>query len=376
MPARHVQGQFVDRDGAVGIALADSLEPDAGATVWHRGSSRRQRLPAGQQVVVLGIRDVASRLIKHAVVQHVTLTALALALALIIAFPLALLALRSSWLRASILGVLGIIYTIPSLSLFVLLQPAFGVTHATPVVIALVAYAQLLLVRNVVVGLEEVPGEVLEAARGMGYGRTRLLFSVRLPLAMPAMMAGLRVTTVSTIALLTVGGLIQQGGLGNLLVDGFNNSFKAQIFTSIVLIVALALVADLLLLLVQRRAHPVGPQAAPGEGGRVKTFQQALDYLDDRANWRGDQRHPPPRPSCICRSPGSRCLFGLLIALPLGLWLGHRRRGGAAVTVLANVSRAMPTLGLLIVLASHLRPSGCTPRPRWSRWRCSRSRRC
>jgi osmoprotectant transport system permease protein len=195
-------------------------------------------------------------LIKHAVVQHVTLTALALALALIIAFPLALLALRSSWLRVSVLGVLGIIYTIPSLSLFVLLQPAFGVTHATPVVIALVAYAQLLLVRNVVVGLEEVPGEVLEAARGMGYGRTRLLFSVRLPLAMPALMAGLRVTTVSTIALLTVGGLIQQGGLGNLLVDGFNNSFNAQIFTSIVLIVALALLADLLLLLVQRLLTP------------------------------------------------------------------------------------------------------------------------
>ena len=195
-------------------------------------------------------------IIKHALVQHVTLTALALVLAMIIAFPLALLALRSAWLRASVLGVLGIIYTIPSLSLFVLLQPAFGVTHATPVVIALVAYAQLLLVRNVVVGLEEVPGEVLEAARGMGYGRTRLLFSVRLPLAMPAVMAGLRVTTVSTIALLTVGGLIQQGGLGNLLVDGFNNSFNAQIFTSIVLIVALALVADLLLLLVQRVLTP------------------------------------------------------------------------------------------------------------------------
>ena len=101
---------------------------------------------------------------------------------------------------------LGIIYTIPSLALFVLLQPAFGVTQATPVVIALIAYAQLLLVRNILVGLEEVPADVLEAARGMGYGRTRLLFQVRLPLALPAIMAGLRVTTVSTIALLTVGG--------------------------------------------------------------------------------------------------------------------------------------------------------------------------
>jgi osmoprotectant transport system permease protein len=197
-----------------------------------------------------------SGLIKHAVWQHVTLSAISLALALLIAFPLALLALRAAWLRTSILSVLGIIYTIPSLALFVLLQPAFGVTHATPVVIALVAYAQLLLVRNVVVGLEEVPGEVLEAARGMGYGRTRLLFRVRLPLAMPAIMAGLRVTTVSTIALLTVGGIIQQGGLGNLLIDGFNNDFKAQIFTAIVLIVLLALIADLLLLLIQRVLTP------------------------------------------------------------------------------------------------------------------------
>jgi osmoprotectant transport system permease protein len=114
----------------------------------------------------------------------------------------------------------------------------------------------LLLVRNVVVGLEEVPEDVLEAARGMGYGRSRLLFTVRLPLAMPSVMAGLRVTTVSTIALLTVGGIIQHGGLGNLLVDGFNNDFKAQIFTSIVLIVVLALIADLLLLLVQRVLTP------------------------------------------------------------------------------------------------------------------------
>jgi osmoprotectant transport system permease protein len=198
-----------------------------------------------------------SGLIQHALWQHITLTALALFLATLLAIPLAILALQSRWLRASILSVLGIIYTIPSLSLFVLLQPAFGVTHATPVVIALVAYAQLLLVRNIIVGLEGVPDDVLESARGMGYGSARLLWTVRLPLALPAIMAGLRVTTVSTIALLTVGGLIGHGGLGNLLIDGFNdNTFKAQIFTSMVLIVALALVADGLLLLVQRWLTP------------------------------------------------------------------------------------------------------------------------
>lgn len=198
-----------------------------------------------------------SDLIQHSLFQHIALSALALALALALAIPLALLALRSRVLRTTILSVLGIIYTVPSLALFVLLQPVFGVTRATPVVIALIAYAQLLLVRNILVGLEEVPPDVLEAARGTGYGGLRLLLQIRMPLALPAILAGLRVTTVSTIALLTVGGVIGQGGLGQLLYDGFqDNNFKPQVLTALLLIVALALVADLLILLAQRLATP------------------------------------------------------------------------------------------------------------------------
>ncbi len=195
-------------------------------------------------------------LIQHSLFQHVVLCALSLALAFLLAVPLALLALRSRLLRTSILSLLGIIYTIPSLALFVLLQPVFGVTRATPVVIALIAYAQLLLVRNVLVGLEEVPVDVLEAARGVGYGGVRLLLQIRMPLAVPAILAGLRVTTVSTIALLTVGGVIGQGGLGQMLYDGFQNDFNPQVLTALVLIVTLALLADLLLLLLQRLATP------------------------------------------------------------------------------------------------------------------------
>jgi osmoprotectant transport system permease protein len=197
-----------------------------------------------------------SDLIQHSLFQHIALSALALALALALAIPLALLALRSRILRTGILSVLGIVYTIPSLALFVLLQPVFGVTKATPVVIALIAYAQLLLVRNILVGLEEVPSDVLEAARGTGYGGLRLLLQIRMPLALPAILAGLRVTTVSTIALLTVGGVIGQGGLGQLLYDGFQNDFNPQVLTALLLIVALALVADLLLLLLQRLSTP------------------------------------------------------------------------------------------------------------------------
>jgi osmoprotectant transport system permease protein len=201
------------------------------------------------------VRDYSSD-IQHAFLQHVRLSALILAISIVLSLPLALLALRSGWIRSSILSVLGVIYTIPSLALFVLLQPAFGVTHATPVVVALVAYAQLLLVRNVLVGLEEVPTDVLEAARGTGYGPVRLLFGVRIPMALPAILAGIRLTTVSTISLLSVGGLIQQGGLGQLILDGQQRDIRAQVVTGVVIIVALALVADLLLLLVQRLSTP------------------------------------------------------------------------------------------------------------------------
>jgi osmoprotectant transport system permease protein len=194
--------------------------------------------------------------IQHALFQHIILTATALGLALLLAIPLTALALWKHWLRAGIIGILGIVYTIPSLALFVLLQPVFGVTHATPVVIALVGYAQLLLIRNILVGLDGVPEESIDAARGLGYGSFDLYMKVRIPLALPAILAGLRVTTVSTIALLTVGGVINQGGLGTLLTDGFQRPLYAQILVALVLIVALAIVADLLLLLLQRALTP------------------------------------------------------------------------------------------------------------------------
>jgi osmoprotectant transport system permease protein len=197
------------------------------------------------------LRD-RSGLIQHSLYQHITLTAISLGLALVVAVPLTLISLRPGAVRGAVLGVLGVIYTIPSLALFVLLQPVFGITHVTPVVIALVAYAQLLLVRNILVGLDGVPEESIEAARGLGYGPVRLMLQVRLPLALPAILAGLRITTVSTIALLTVGGVIEKGGLGQLIFDGFQDDRYAQILTGLVLIVALGLVADLLLLLLQR----------------------------------------------------------------------------------------------------------------------------
>ncbi len=194
--------------------------------------------------------------IQHALYQHIELSALALAIAVIVAAILSLTALLLPFSRGAILAILGIIYTIPSLALFVLLQPGFGIRSSLPVIIALVGYAQLLLVRNVLVGLDEVPEEALEAARGLGYSRMQMALRVQLPLALPAIMAGLRITTVSTIALLTVGGVIEKGGLGQLMFDAFQSSRNSMLLVAIVLIVALALVADLLLLIVQRLITP------------------------------------------------------------------------------------------------------------------------
>ncbi len=188
--------------------------------------------------------------------QHVTLTLLSVAFGLVLSLPLALLARRSRRLETLVVGLAGIIYTIPSLALFAVLAPITGLTKTT-VVIGLTAYTLLILVRNVLTGLQGVPADVVEAARGMGLGSTRLLLRVQLPLALPAILAGVRVATVSTVALVTVGAVVSNGGLGRLIFEGFNNNFyRAEIVTATLLCVALAAVADVLLLLLERVLTP------------------------------------------------------------------------------------------------------------------------
>lgn len=187
--------------------------------------------------------------------QHVALTAWAVLIGLLIAMPLAVLARRYPRSQLPILGVAGAIYTIPSLALFAALVPFTGLQPLT-VEIGLVGYTLLILVRNVLTGLAEVPDEVREAARGMGYGSTRMLLQVELPLALPAIIAGVRVATVSTIALVTVGALVGYGGLGGLILEGLNSLYRAEIVTAGALCIALALLADGLLLGVQRLLTP------------------------------------------------------------------------------------------------------------------------
>jgi osmoprotectant transport system permease protein len=191
----------------------------------------------------------------HATVQHLEITGVALVLSILIAFPLALIARRLPWLQGVILGASTAIYTIPSLALFPILVPFTGIT-ATTVVIGLALYALTILVRSMLAGLVGVPSEVRESATGLGYGATRLLFRIELPLALPVMMAGLRVATVSTVALTTVGTLVSYGGLGNLIEDGVQNDFKAELLAASVLCVLLAFALDALVVAVQWLATP------------------------------------------------------------------------------------------------------------------------
>jgi osmoprotectant transport system permease protein len=187
--------------------------------------------------------------------QHALITAASVLLAVAVAVPLALAARRWGWLEQLVLGASTVVYTVPSLALFSLLLPFTGLSAST-VVLGLVLYSLTVLVRAFVAGLAAVPPEVIDAARGMGYGPARLLWQVRFPLALPSMMAGVRVAAVSTVALTTVGAIIGYGGLGDLIYDGLRSLFRAQVLTASVLCVLLALVVDLLLLGAQRLATP------------------------------------------------------------------------------------------------------------------------
>jgi osmoprotectant transport system permease protein len=199
--------------------------------------------------------------------QHVELTVIAVGLGLAISFPLAVLAHRHRRLYAPIAWVTGLLYTIPSIALFVILLPITGLSTTTAE-IGLVSYTLLILIRNTVVGLSGVPEDVKEAARGMGYTKRQLLWRVELPLALPATVAGIRIATVSTIGLVTVAALIGRGGLGQFILDGLQTFFNTEIFLGAILSVALALVADAALLGVQKALTPW----SRAEGRRTRPF--------------------------------------------------------------------------------------------------------
>ena len=202
------------------------------------------------------VRENWDPVLQPALVQHIYLTAIAVGVGFVISVGAALLAHRLSHVERPFAFLAAVIYTIPSLALFQLLVPVTGLT-VTTVEIALVSYTVLILFRNTLTGLRSVPPEVLEAARGMGLTRNQTLWRVELPLALPAIMAGVRVATVSTIALVTVGVIVGTGGLGTMILAGFNNNFyRAEIVTASLLTIALGITADVLLAALGRALTP------------------------------------------------------------------------------------------------------------------------
>jgi osmoprotectant transport system permease protein len=190
--------------------------------------------------------------------QHLAMTSLTLLIAVLVAVPLALLINRYRWLHLPVLGVLGLLYTIPSLALIILLVPVLGL-GAKSVIAATVIYAQVILVRSLTVGLESIPVAVLEAADGMGMNAWQRWWQIQVPLVLPIFLAGLRIAAVVTIAIAAVGAKFGAGGLGRLLFDGIAQAGRYdKIWAGAISVSLLAFGINSLFLLLERAVHPSG----------------------------------------------------------------------------------------------------------------------
>ena len=187
--------------------------------------------------------------------EHVLLTAIAVGAGFAIAFAVSLLVLRVPKLEQAATFVTGTLYTIPSLALFALLVPYTGLTLLTAE-IGLVGYTLLILIRNIVGGIRSVPADVRESALGMGYTPSQILWRIELPVALPVIVAGVRIATITTIGLVTVTALIGQGGLGFLILIGIQRFFSTPLLVGAILSIALAVAVDAALVLAQRALTP------------------------------------------------------------------------------------------------------------------------
>jgi osmoprotectant transport system permease protein len=194
-------------------------------------------------------------LIWHLTWETVKLGVLSSLYGLAISLPLGIVAARWRWFYPPTLTVVNVIYAIPALALFIALIPSLGLTD-TNVIVALTLFSLCVILPNVVAGLRGVPPPVRQAATAMGYGPLRRLVLVELPLAVPVIIAGLRVGVVSSISLATVGQLIGVSSLGYLFIDGLQRSFPTEIYVGIVLIIALAVACDLVLVGIRRLLTP------------------------------------------------------------------------------------------------------------------------
>lgn len=189
-------------------------------------------------------------------IEHLQLTVIPIGIGLVVSVVLAVIALRYPRTYKPITLTAGLVFTIPSIALFPILRPYFGLT-ATTAIIGLTLYTLLFLVRNLIVGIQGVPSDVVEAALGQGYARNRLLWEVQLPLALPVILAGVRIATVTTIGLVTITGLIGFGGFGFFIFDGLRTDFYVpKLMLGALAPMAMALTADGLLQLLERAVTP------------------------------------------------------------------------------------------------------------------------
>src|SRR5215211_5459087 len=175
--------------------------------------------------------------------QHVQLVEISILVAMLIGIPLGILITRVRWLEGPVVGTTGVLYTLPSLALFAILIPYTGLGRTT-VIVALILYSLLAIVRNTVAGIDDVPPATIDAARGMGMNGMQRLVMVELPLALPVILAGVRVATVAAVGIATVGALLGAGGLGRLIFDGISRGSTDRIIAGAIGASALALVAD------------------------------------------------------------------------------------------------------------------------------------
>jgi osmoprotectant transport system permease protein len=197
--------------------------------------------------------------------EHLYLAIVPVLLGLLISVPLGYLATRFSWLANPLVAFGGVLYSLPSIALFIVLPAILGtqVLSTINIVVALTIYSVSLLIRNVIDGLRSVPPDVRQAAVAVGYGSLRRLLTIDLPIAVPVIFAGLRVVTVANISMVSVGAVIGIGGLGELFTQGFQKDFLTPVVVGVVLSLLLALLADLVLVTLQRVLTPWARVSSP-----------------------------------------------------------------------------------------------------------------
>jgi osmoprotectant transport system permease protein len=263
--------------------------------------------------------------------EHIQLVGVGLAIALAIGLPLGVLSARRPGF-ALVLLVSGALYTVPALAIFALLIPYLGLGF-WPAIVALVAYALLIIIRNVATGLREISPDILDAADGMGYGRWRRLFAIELPLALPVIIAGIRITVVTQVSVATVAAFINAGGLGDIIFQGITQDFGEKVVAGAVVTSALAILCDESLRRVELRLRANQAEHCLMAGWIAANPSIFIVALQNHL-W----------------LTGVAFAAVLLIALPLGLALTRHRRFANAAIAIVNILRTVPSLALLVIM--------------------------